>query len=79
MNSGNNYSNNHNHSHGHNKNNNNNNHIDSENENENENENKTITQTFYEVVNKFSILNFYLIHMYFIKLLYTCLVICFEP
>ena len=53
---------------------------DSENENENEsdNENNTIAQTFHEQWIKVRILGFYLIHMYSIKLLYTCLVIFFE-
>ena len=66
--------------------NNNNNHNDDdddndsehENENENENENKTIAQKFYEQWIEVGILSFYLIHMYSIKLLYTCLVIYFE-
>ena len=51
---------------------------DSENENENENENETIAQKFYEQWIDVSILNFYSIHMYSIKLLHTCLVIFFE-
>ena len=51
---------------------------DSENENENENENETIAKKFYEQWIDVSILNFYSIHMYSIKLLHTCLVIFFE-
>ena len=51
---------------------------ENDNENENENENETIAQKFYEQWIDVSILNFYSIHMYSIKLLHTCLVIFFE-
>ena len=46
---------------------------ENDNENENVNENETIPQKFYE---QWSLI--FLIHMCFIKLLYTCLVIFFE-
>ena len=55
-----------------------NNHNHDDDDSENENENETIAQKFYEQWIDISILNFYSIHMYSIKLLHTCLVIFFE-